>query len=40
MPGYLNATCHIFKVYKTPGGNPPNTIAFNDTPRDKVIISF
>ncbi|CAO3671615.1 Inorganic pyrophosphatase [Rhizopus azygosporus] len=39
MPGYLNATCHIFKVYKTPGGDPPNTIAFNDTPRDRTFAT-
>lgn len=40
MPGYLNATITLFKIYKTPEGSPENTIAFDEQAQNKVIIKL
>lgn len=40
MPGYLNATNNLFKIYKIPEGNPENTIAFDEQAQNKVIIKL
>ncbi|XP_023229083.1 inorganic pyrophosphatase-like [Centruroides sculpturatus] len=35
MPGLLQATYEWFRIYKMPGGNPPNQFAFNGEARNR-----
>ncbi|CAG0913437.1 unnamed protein product [Notodromas monacha] len=35
MPGYLCATVEWFRIYKMPGGSPPNEFAFNGEAKDR-----
>jgi inorganic pyrophosphatase len=39
MPGYLNATYALFKIYKIPEGKPENTIAFNEQAQNKTFAT-
>jgi inorganic pyrophosphatase len=37
MPGYLSATVEWFRIYKMPGGSPPNEFAFNGEAKDRAF---